>query len=137
MFGTTQDKTRQDLYRDGCVLQFNIAIYHSPYLSMKISFNRGKSHLILFSSSFVVFSFFFQERFRKKTRSRESFSTRRWDLVGNCISISFVSLCKKEKKIFHGKVMNVGKLFLCDRNSSFQFLMNFYDRETISKEVCA
>lgn len=72
------------------------------YIILRIwawKFHSIVENLIWYFFSIVVFHFPTKKRKkekktyrekRRKTRSRESFSTRRWDLVGNCISISFV-----------------------------------------------
>lgn len=70
-----------------------------------------------FSFPSLFFIFFLHEKKnttrenRKKTRSRESFTSRRWDLVGNCISISFGFFSSYERFILASlwrgkKVMN-------------------------------
>lgn len=115
LFGTT----RQDLYRVGCMLQFNNAIYHSPYLSMKISFNRGKSHLILFS--IVVFHFS-----TKSTRERKKIE-RKLDLgslslqgdgIWLVIAFLFHSLFPFWERFILEKVMN---FFFSPGNCFFSF----------------
>lgn len=138
LFGTT----RQDLYRVGCMLQFNNAIYHSPYLSMKISFNRGKSHLILFFHR--CFSFFHQKHTRTK-ENRKKLDLGSLSLQGDgiwlVIAFLFHSLFPFCKRFILEKVMNffLGEIvsFLSRDISSqnlLSFLINIYERETISKK---
>lgn len=142
LFGTT----RQDLYRVGCMLQFNNAIYHSLYLSMKISFNRGKSHLILFFPS--LFFIFPPKTQREREKIERKLDLRSLSLQGDGIWLviaflfhsffpfyeRFILVCCDE--LFH-LVLRSGKLFLSRdiiSQNLLSFLINIYERETISKK---
>lgn len=86
--------TRQvSLIARWCILQFNNAIYHCLYLSMKISFNRGKSHLILFSSRCSRFAV-------EKHDLKSLFGSSRVDGIWLVIAFLFHSFFRLQKDRF-------------------------------------
>lgn len=100
------------------------------YIEMGVSYNlimryiipriwAWKFHSIVENLIWYFFHrcFSFSIEKEKKTRSRESFTSRRWDLVGNCISISFVFFANDSAKWW---TFFCGELFLSFRAISFR-----------------